>query len=560
MLIILVSWIYILLTTINLGVVVSRMFRISPHFSVTAFIGLFATSMLASAWAFFDGLSWGFDLFFLGLNVVVSLIHRPLLLRQCSKFRNELLSLKTPLKILIGFLSLLILAQCASAPYAFDNESYYIQTIKWLEEYGFVKGVANLHIFLGQTSGWHIAQSAFNFTWLSPNLNDLSGFSLLLGNLFAICNLNDYFKDRDKNYLVFGLLPIANLLLFPFISAPSPDVPVYILTLIIAYYVVKRDRLADNFNSIALLVLFALYIKPTAVALVLIPLVHVYQFRRNVFRLIPISILGCVVLTLFIFKNKVITGYPLFPITSLALSENHVVPKVVVEDFYTITKLFAYKMNKLEFDSSSAAALFVRWLTLPKLHGLFNCLSILLIMISPIVIWKRFNSAGFWLLYFTMSLQMLVLFASSPQYRFFLNFILIFGFMLIAITLKSERMVILIVYSASAACLLFLLFSWNLKPLTNNKFGKRTAPFSVENVLYPHENSKLALDYETVYEGNLQYHSPVNAKFRYLTGDGKLPCVKASQIRYYKRKFGVVPQLRSGDLRDGFYSKGPRNE
>jgi hypothetical protein len=75
-----------------------------------------------------------------------------------------------------------------------DNETYYIQTIKWLNEFGFVKGLANLHPFFAQTSGWHILQSAFSFSYLPFSNNDLNGFCLLLGNLFAAFRLQDYSK------------------------------------------------------------------------------------------------------------------------------------------------------------------------------------------------------------------------------------------------------------------------------------------------------------------------------------------------------------------------------
>jgi len=113
-------------------------------------------------------------------------------------FIAALKNLKVPLQLFLGAITILIIAQCSTAPYVIDNESYYIQTIKWLNEYGYVKGLANLHIFFGQTSGWHIAQSAFNLSFLYPNFNDLSGFCLLLGNLFAILKLNSYFSNENK--------------------------------------------------------------------------------------------------------------------------------------------------------------------------------------------------------------------------------------------------------------------------------------------------------------------------------------------------------------------------
>ena len=72
-----------------------------------------------------------------------------------------------PLQLIMSVITVLIIAQCSTAPFVIDNETYYIQTIKWLNEYGFVRGLANLHISLGQCSGWHILQSAFSFSFAS---------------------------------------------------------------------------------------------------------------------------------------------------------------------------------------------------------------------------------------------------------------------------------------------------------------------------------------------------------------------------------------------------------
>lgn len=46
--------------------------------------------------------------------------------------------------------------------FMFDTYSYYLPTIKWLDQYGLVKGIANFDFNLGQHSLWHIIQASFN--------------------------------------------------------------------------------------------------------------------------------------------------------------------------------------------------------------------------------------------------------------------------------------------------------------------------------------------------------------------------------------------------------------
>ena len=68
---------------------------------------------------------------------------QPTFIAILQRALSEIKSFSFPIKILLAFSSFLILAQSATLPFIIDNESYYIQTIKWLNEYGFVKGLAN---------------------------------------------------------------------------------------------------------------------------------------------------------------------------------------------------------------------------------------------------------------------------------------------------------------------------------------------------------------------------------------------------------------------------------
>ena len=155
----------------------------------------------------------------------------------------------------------------------YKRQSYYIQTIKWINEFGFVKGIVNLHFFLGQTSGWHITQSVFNFSFLYSNFNDLSGFVMLLGTVFSIQKLQEFYQNKNSNYLLIGLFPITSIFLFQFISAPSPDIPVYVLSFIIFFYFLENFKkcTVEVFNLIVILILFTLYIKNTTLTFVRIP-------------------------------------------------------------------------------------------------------------------------------------------------------------------------------------------------------------------------------------------------------------------------------------------------
>ena len=79
--------------------------------------------------------------------------------------------------------------------------------------------------------------------------------------------------------------------------------------------------------------------------------------------------------------------------------------------------------------------------------------------------------------------------------------------------------------------------------------------FSFRNTIYPYKNTKSDRSFETIIDGNLKYHSPLNNDFFWGSGNGDLPCVNKVQIAYFKKYFYIVPQMRTNNMKDGFYPK-----
>jgi len=563
MILVLLSWIYIFFTTLNLGFLLGKILKLKvKNFAVISILGLFSTTIIASIWAIFGRINLEFHIIILLLNIAIILSSKTAILFIYKNFFYEIKNLEKSLKIFLGFITFFIIAQCASIPYAIDNESYYIQTIKWINEFGFVKGLANIHFFLGQTSGWHIAQSAFNFSFLYDKFNDLSGFCLLLGNIFAIQKLNDFFKNQDKTNLIIGCFPLANVFLFQFISAPSPDMPIYVFTFIIFAYFLENYKKMNNeiFNIVSILVLFSLYIKTTAIGICILPIIILFQNYKAI-KIYKITFLSLLILILFVAKNTIVTGYPLFPITkNFGFVADYQIPEKIAVLYYSLTKYFAYSLTENQFNEMSIWEVFLRWIKMPKLHGIFNKLSISLVIFTPIIIYKFFNQRRFWILYFIMSVQLLFLFLSSPQYRFFLNFILFFSFLWMTIFI-NKRKVILILLGISTFATAFVLFiPMNLKSLARNEHAVATSNFSIENIIFPHQNSKYQTDFERIENEHFYYNSPTNIDFFWGTANGSIPCVNEKQIDYFDQKYNIKPQMRSDDLKDGFYAKDTSKE
>ncbi|WP_395066465.1 LIC_10190 family membrane protein [Flavobacterium sp.] len=560
MILIILSWIYILFTTINLGFGFDKIIGLkNKNFILTSVLGLFFITLIASIWSIFGRINIEFHLFLLIVNGLLFLKFKKEIVALYKSFVSDFKQLESVLKFFLIAISVFIIAQCASIPYVIDNESYYIQTIKWINEYGFVKGIVNLHFFLGQTSGWHITQSAFNFSFLYSNFNDLSGFCLLLGNFFAIQKLHEFHANNNKNYLLIGLFPLSNILLFQFISAPSPDIPVYVLSFIIFFYFLENFKKAtiELFNLLIVLILFVLYIKNTTVTFTIIPIILlVFNFKVLSRNLAKPFLLASIILALFITKNMIICGSPVFPSKLFGVfTTDYAIPDSIENFYYDQLKYYGYFVDLQQYNSMSAFDLFLRWLSLPKLNGLFNKISILLLLIVPIFIYKFQNKKGIWMLYGIMILQLLLLFATSPQYRFFMNFILFFCIFCLICMVQNRKTINLLLILSLLPTLLILFVPINLNRFSNYKFMMELSNFSIENTIFPYKNTKYNSDFETIKIGNLNYNSPTAIDFFWASGDGELPSVNKQQIDYFQKYFKIVPQMRTNDLKDGFYAK-----
>jgi len=552
-----VSWVYILFAVLTLGTAMAALFGIQrKKFVETAFLGLFATTIIASFWAFFGRINIEFHIFLLAFCGICFFRFRQDFTGILASSRDKFSELSPVLKVLLLTTAFIVLGQSAAAPFVLDNESYYIQMVKWLNEHGFVKGLANLHLFLAQTSGWHIAQSAFSFSFLYDDFNDLSGLCLLLGNIYAFFRLDDFLKSGDKIALAIGLFPILNVFLLRFSGAPSPDIPVYVISFVVFDYFVRcfKNPNRSDFNFIVIMVLFIVYCKVASIALVFLPLAILIQSRSRLVEW-KIVVFALVVLGLFIGKNYITSGHPFFPLPYFAINGDFALPRSIVDWSYEEGRAYGYRLTTADYDALAFPQLIIHWLTLPKLHGFFNCVSSILILIAPIFIWKFINKKAIWVLYFTMVLQLALLLHGSPQYRYFLNFTMFFSLLALACLPLSRKLPTGFIGVSLGASMALLIVPIPLESFTQNRNLGQTSAFRLKNLVVPHENSRLGVSFQTVRKGNLIYNSPVNPPLFWATGNGNLPCVNQEQIEYFEYYHHYYPQLRTDNLKDGFYAK-----
>lgn len=558
MLLILISWVYILLTLVNFGFLANHILSIKNTSKLFHLVfGLVIIMIISHVWAFYDGFGILFHSLLLILNGVIFIIfYKHFLIFYkgiCQTFNN----LKSVNKVLLLIIFLVILAKSASQGSMLDNETYYVQTIKWLNEYGFVKGLANLHLFFGQNSGWHVLQSVFSFHFIEVDFNDLGSFLLLILNFYVVSKLN--IKKGSFNSLAF--LPVFNFMLLEFCVVPSPDFGIIFFAILIGYLFIKSYKKPQihDFYLILLMFLSAMLVKITAIGLFIFPLVLLLKMKSKPIELYKktlfiLSGFACI----WLCKNLIISGYPFYPSDFLSdyINLNYQVPKALYNVSLRKEKLLEFFVTPHQIKSLSNWDLFIEWLNYSKVSLVFNSSLLLLVIAIPILFIKLRLKSVVWWIYISFLFQLIFLAFTSPQYRFAIHYLVIFTLLIFSQNRFARKHNFLInsLFQLIAICL--ILFPIRLNQLSKKNYSFKPQKLQVENLLMPHSNSSIQSNYEIKELGNLIYYSPVDTVYFWSNGSCGLPCVNSTQLNFISKEIKYRPQLlHSTKLSEGFYSQ-----
>jgi hypothetical protein len=267
------------------------------------------------------------------LNIVFS-ISAIILLVINRKFISEIISQIRNIKIAWWEASLFVICfiyaflECRDWGDSHDEYLYYQQTVKWLNEYGSVTGLANLHIRLGHNSSWHILAAIFNFpTVREAYLNEINGLLFVLLSLYCIGRIKKLTTGEFTiaNCMAGLTIPFTLLVFSAQLSDPTPDFSnaafLWVLCIEIFDYLMSSKAESDS-NTLIKFCILALYIftiKLSLITLFIIPIAIVcYWFWQRSYKNIISTIAICmIIITPWLGRNIIQTGYLIFPVSSV---------------------------------------------------------------------------------------------------------------------------------------------------------------------------------------------------------------------------------------------------
>ena len=288
--------------------------------------GIVLVTVYAQIVSLFTKVSLGANLVLLALSVLIAVYYR-------EELGDELLSMLGKLKAGANFYVylavFLIMAYGASHGYMhYDSDLYHAQAIRWIEEYGIVRGLGNLHVRLAYNSSAFPLSALYSFRFLGgQSYHVMSGFFALL-LAWQCVDIKSFLRRGHPVISDFARLAAIYYLftIYDEMMAPASD---YFLSCLVFYIIihwldmnVRHERSYLPYILLALLGVFAITIKLSAAPMLLLTIVPIYKLFHNrtkeKMRAFWVSVaLAFVIVLPFLIRNIILSGWLLYPVTFL---------------------------------------------------------------------------------------------------------------------------------------------------------------------------------------------------------------------------------------------------
>jgi hypothetical protein len=339
----------------------------------------------------------------------------------------------------IGILAAMVALGSTRLVWAFDTGLYHYQLVRWLSEYGTVRGLALLHFRFGFSSSWFALAAPFDFGPFQGRISGLfGGLAIFLALLHFALAMSRILQRRavGADWFLAGGYPLIFLVCFAwsFEVSLSPDPPIWILTLLIGWLMLleARPEMAriqeSGWSQPALPLILAF--GTSAIKLSAAPVLAVaalFFLSRSPGKLrsaLALSAIASLLLVPFFAANFASSGCPLFPSTVLCADLPWSVAKPAAQLFAS------YTLNSARWGTEQMAPNATAWNWIPVWFSQWDKLMLVSLcgacLIGFLILrgWRR-GKQFLWVLVLSLA-GVVFLFFNAPNPRFGAGYLALF--------------------------------------------------------------------------------------------------------------------------------------
>ena len=329
MLSVLLSFLYIGITTFLLGFGVRVFTKRYLGYEIREltsllYAGLGVATVYSGIYSLFAGVNAMANMIMLTGCIIIGILFRG----ELAEFWKKQKSCLTKGKLVFVLMLMLLFSYGASRGYLhFDSGLYHAQAIRWIEEYGVVPGLANLHCRLAYNSSAFTLTALYSMEFLvGQSLHTVAGFMamVLCGKALSVVQVFSRKKVLVSGFVKVALLFYISIIYTEMMSPASDYFAMLFLFYIVLTWVELEERQEKNIATYSMLcVLMAVTITvklSAAIMLLLVLKPAVVLLREKRYGQIAIYIiLGLLAVFPYLARNVILSGWLVYPFPSIDL-------------------------------------------------------------------------------------------------------------------------------------------------------------------------------------------------------------------------------------------------
>ncbi len=481
MAIVLLSWMYIFLVCLLIGLgiykILKKIINGIPPFSIVGFIitGIIGITVYTEFFSIFYKIGMLAHLLMFSAALISGYFCRKEFMSSIQKLGSIGFSWEG-----FFYICLLVLIAFFTSRGTFhtDTNIYHAANIRLYEEYGLIRGMANLQLHYGYNSAYLAFASIFSMHWLLPfSLHTTTGFIEAVLCIYA-CHHLKTFKEHERHLMDAGCLGI---LIYAVVNltgsiSPATDYPTMFLSLYIITawlsVIEQQDTMSVHaihaFSLLSVATVFVATMKLSAGAFAIIVIYPAFCLikEKRWKEIILYIIMGFSILLPYLIRNILISGWLIYPFESIDLFR---VPwKVPLEyllmDSYQIKVWGRCLYDVAKIDMPIKEWLPIWWNEQERYAQYLIYANILGLFLSGLTTFsnllKKIKTEGAFLcLYLGMIVSILVWFFLAPFIRYGLAFLLAVPLLGIAAWYDQKKKGFYSILTGTVAVCLFLCLS-----------------------------------------------------------------------------------------------------